>query len=115
MHSAERERLILECLKQQGFVSFQDLEGRMKASPATIRRDLARMNDAGLITRVHGGARLATPAKGGAGARGATPAGLLGVPFHENMNRNRRQKVLVGREAAKLVTAGEAVMIDGGS
>jgi DeoR family ulaG and ulaABCDEF operon transcriptional repressor len=39
----------------------------------------------------------------------------MGVPFNENVNRNRRQKELVGREAAKLCKAGEAVMIDGGS
>ena len=58
MHSAEREKLILECLGQQGFISFQDLEKRMDASPATIRRDLERLTTAGLIKRVRGGASL---------------------------------------------------------
>ena len=115
MHSAERERLILECLEQRGFVSFQDLELRMKASPATIRRDLTRLSKNGLISRVHGGARLVTPAKAAAGSKAPTQAALQGVPFHENINRNRRQKEQVGREAAKLCEAGEAVMIDGGS
>jgi DeoR family ulaG and ulaABCDEF operon transcriptional repressor len=115
MHSTERQRLILEWMEQQkGFVSFQDLETRMKSSPATIRRDLSQLSDEGLITRVHGGAKL-VPRKGGAAAKGGAPTGLLGVPFDENINRNRRQKELVGREAAKLCSAGEAVMIDGGS
>lgn len=115
MHSTERQRLILECLEQQkGFVSFQDLESRMKASAATIRRDLSRLTEEGLITRVHGGAML-VPRRGSAAARGGAPAGLLGVPFDENVNRNRKQKELVGREAAKLCSAGEAIMIDGGS
>jgi DeoR family ulaG and ulaABCDEF operon transcriptional repressor len=115
MHSAEREKLILEALERSGFVSFADLDLRMKASPATIRRDLARLEESGLITRIHGGARLAGAPKGAAAAKGATRSGLMGVPFHENINRNRKQKELVGREAAKLCTAGEAVMIDGGS
>jgi DeoR family ulaG and ulaABCDEF operon transcriptional repressor len=57
MHSAEREKLILETVNQRGFISFQDLERRIEASPATIRRDLERMMGAGLLTRVRGGAK----------------------------------------------------------
>lgn len=113
MHSAEREKLILDCLEQRGFVSFQDLETRVRASPATIRRDLTRLTEAGVITRVRGGAKLA-PVKGSKG-KNSPRSNLLGVPFHENINLNRRQKELVGREAAKLCSAGEGVMIDGGS
>lgn len=107
--------MILECLEQRGFVSFQDLEERMSASAATIRRDLSRLTEAGLITRVRGGAKLLASAKGARASRDGTPSALVGVPFNENINRNRRQKELVGREAAKLCKAGEAVMIDGGS
>ena len=83
MHSTERQRLILEWMEQQkGFVSFQDLETRMKSSPATIRRDLSQLSDEGLITRVHGGAKL-VPRKGGAAAKGGSPTGLLGVQHAE--------------------------------
>ncbi len=116
MHSAEREKLILECLGQRGFISFQDLEKRMDASPATIRRDLERLVEAGLITRVRGGAQLSergkkkVPASGG-----ANPGHLLGVPFHENIHRHRPQKEAIGRTAAKLCVAGEGIMVDGGS
>jgi DeoR family ulaG and ulaABCDEF operon transcriptional repressor len=115
MHSAEREKLIIECLEERGFVSFQDLEGRMSASPATIRRDLTRLTEAGVIARVRGGAKLLAAPKGAAASKDGAPSALMGVPFYENINRNRRQKELVGREAAKLCRAGEAMMIDGGS
>jgi DeoR family ulaG and ulaABCDEF operon transcriptional repressor len=116
MHSAERERVILECLGQRGFISFQDLEKRVDASPATIRRDLERLVTAGLITRVRGGAQLSERGKKRAPAAGAANQGhLLGVPFHENIHRRRPQKEAIGRAAAKLCTAGEGVMIDGGS
>src|SRR5690242_18140978 len=115
MHSAEREKLILEYLEQRGFISFQDLEERMSASAATIRRDLTRLTEAGLIARVRGGAKLLAAPKGARGSKDGAPPALMGVPFHENINRNRRQKELVGREAAKLCKSGEAVMIDGGS
>jgi DeoR family ulaG and ulaABCDEF operon transcriptional repressor len=117
MHSAERERLILEYLDRKGFVSFQDLERRVEASPATIRRDLERLTSAGLITRVRGGAKLAEGAKSAQSSAvlGALRPGLAGVPFHENIHRNRPQKEAIGRAAAKLCSAGEAIMIDGGS
>ncbi len=53
MLSAERERLILEYLQEQrGLVSFQDLEALLQASAATIRRDLTRLSEAGLISRL---------------------------------------------------------------
>jgi DeoR family transcriptional regulator, ulaG and ulaABCDEF operon transcriptional repressor len=115
MHSAEREKLILEYLDQKGFVSFQDLERRVEASPATLRRDLGRLTRAGLISRVRGGAKRAEGAKSAGGAAELARPGLIGVPFQENIHRNRPQKDAIGRAAAKLCSAGEAVMLDGGS
>jgi len=115
MHSAEREKLILERLGQRGFISFQDLEKTVDASPATIRRDLERLVTAGLITRVRGGATLSERGKQAPMPRGSHQGHLAGVPFHENIHRHRTQKEAIGRAAAKLCAAGEGVMIDGGS
>lgn len=115
MHATEREKRILDCLREQGFISLRDLWGRVVASRATIRRDLVRLTETGLITRVHGGAKLVSSSKSaGPPSDGATPA-LQGVPFDESVNLYRRQKEWIGREAAKLCKPGEAVMIDGGS
>lgn len=111
MHAAERERLILDLMSASGFIAFRDLERALQASPATIRRDLERMMQDGRIERVRGGARLC---KDGAIADAPLPQ-LGGIPFHENIARNRPQKEAVGRLAAGLCHAGEGVMIDGGS
>jgi DeoR family transcriptional regulator, ulaG and ulaABCDEF operon transcriptional repressor len=111
MHAAEREKAILELLTERGFIAFRDLEKRFDASPATLRRDLERLASDGLISRVHGGARLAAE-------RGDTPppeTHLSGVPFHENINRYRQQKEAIGAAAAKLCAPGQGIMIDGGS
>ncbi|MFV3073498.1 DeoR/GlpR family DNA-binding transcription regulator [Niveispirillum fermenti] len=116
MHAAERERIILESLEDSGFISFRDLEARITASPATIRRDLDRLVEQGRIERVRGGARSAGGDKPApATAQPSPPGGLLGVPFHENIGRNRAAKEAIGRAAAKLCVPGEGVMIDGGS
>lgn len=111
MHAEEREKAILNMLTQRGFIAFRELDQALDASPATLRRDLERMSKDGLLTRVHGGAKAV-------GDRNDVPpatAGLSGVPFHENIGRNRGQKVAIGKAAAKLCSPGEAVMIDGGS
>ena len=62
MHAAEREALIIKVMSPTGFVSYRNLEASLGASPATIRRDLSRLEEAGRIVRVHGGARLARAA-----------------------------------------------------
>jgi DeoR family ulaG and ulaABCDEF operon transcriptional repressor len=115
MHSAERDKLILDCLARHGFISFQDLEKRIGASPATIRRDLERLTSAGLIKRVRGGATLPERGEHGAAPPAAAQSHLTGVPFHENIHRHRAQKEAIGQAAARLCTSGEGVMIDGGS
>jgi DeoR family ulaG and ulaABCDEF operon transcriptional repressor len=107
MHAAEREAAIFRLIGEGGFITFRELERKLDASPATIRRDLDRLATKGRLIRVHGGAKLAAdpPATGG----------LTGVPFHQNIGRNREAKEAIGRAAAALCNAGEGVIIDGGS
>jgi DeoR family ulaG and ulaABCDEF operon transcriptional repressor len=112
MHADERERLIFEMMQSRGFVSFQELDARLDASPATIRRDLERLAQEGRLRRVRGGARLVA---NGEHAPAAVQPHLQGAPFHENIGRNPLQKSAIGRAAAALCRPGEAVMIDGGS
>jgi DeoR/GlpR family transcriptional regulator of sugar metabolism len=113
MHVNERERLISELVDSRGFVTFQELDSRLDASPATIRRDLERMAERGLLTRVRGGAQAL--AGGAAASQRQLPPQLRGAPFHENIGRNQTQKMAIGRAAAALCRSGEGVMIDGGS
>ena len=84
MHLAERERVIMEALSPTGFVSYRDLENLIDASPATIRRDLARLESERRIARVHGGAKLPDVQTG--------VATLTGTPFDQSINLNLKQK-----------------------
>lgn len=109
MHATQRERLILDAIEATGFITYRDLEARLEASPATIRRDLTRLEQAGAIVRVHGGAKPAVETK----ASGRS--GLAGTPFAQSITQNLARKQAIGRAAAALCGPGEAVMIDGGT
>lgn len=108
MHAEERERRIFEALRPTGFVSYRDLEALLDASPATIRRDLTRLEESRQIVRVHGGAKLPD-------GEDATGPRLLGTPFEQNITRNLAAKQAIGKAAAALCSPGEGVMIDGGT
>ncbi|MBW8784491.1 MAG: DeoR/GlpR transcriptional regulator [Novosphingobium sp.] len=108
MHAAEREKLILEAIGPTGFIAYRDLEQRLGASPATIRRDLSRLEDEGRIVRVHGGAKLA-------GRSDEQRLHLSGTPFDQAITQHLAQKQAIGRAAAALCEPGEGVMIDGGT
>jgi DeoR/GlpR family transcriptional regulator of sugar metabolism len=109
MHATERDRVILNLLEEKGFVSFRDLSRRVTASPATLRRDLERLQTDGKLVRVRGGVQ---PTEGVDHVAGLH---LQGVPFQENINRNRAAKRAIGKVAAELCRPGEAIIIDGGS
>jgi len=112
MHATERESLILEQIAARGFLSFRDMEKLVDASPATIRRDLDRMEQECKLQRVHGGAKsLELETKSALPIHG----GLAGAPFSANMKLNVAEKMAIARMAATLCTPGEGIMIDGGT
>lgn len=104
MHATERDDLILDLLTEQGFASLQQLCERLEASPATVRRDLERLESNGRLQRVRGGARPVEPA-----------GRLEGTPFELNLRRHLDRKAAIGRAAAALCDDNEAVIIDGGT
>jgi len=110
MHAAQREKLILDVASKSGFVSYRELEAQLDASPATIRRDLNRLEAEGHLMRVHGGAKLIVDEP----VPEATPQ-LVGTPFDTSIMQHLEQKRAIGKAAAALCERGEGVMIDGGT
>ena len=109
MHATQREEQILEALKPSGFVTYRALEALLDASPATIRRDLARLEGEGRIARVHGGAKLLGEDRPDGSLR------LAGTPFEQSITQHLAAKRAIGKAAAALCDPGEGVMIDGGT
>ena len=57
----ERANKILRLLLSHGKTSVEDLTAVFGTSPASVRRDLVRLEERGLVHRTHGGAMLAEP------------------------------------------------------
>src|SRR5262245_40333100 len=55
----ERRRKILELVNQTARVTVDDLSESLKTSRETVRRDLSRLSDQGLLRKIHGGAKAA--------------------------------------------------------
>jgi DeoR family glycerol-3-phosphate regulon repressor len=54
----DRRAQIVALLRQRGFVTNEALAQRLSVTVQTIRRDLAQLEDAGQVSRFHGGAGL---------------------------------------------------------
>jgi len=93
-----RQRDILETLRQTRQVDVTELAQRFGVTGMTIRRDLAELDEAGLLQRVHGGAIIRrAPAYG---SRASTRVS---------------EKAAIARAVAHLVEPGAAVGIDTGT
>jgi DeoR family ulaG and ulaABCDEF operon transcriptional repressor len=108
MLEPERQDLILRVLRQGRFVSVSDITQLAQCSEATVRRDLAKLESAGGLRRIRGGAKLA-----GAHRYDAEPTAQL--PFEYRKGILLEKKRLIARKAASLCGDDESVIIDGGS
>ena len=57
---SRRQNEIMTLLRENGRVAVEELTALFEVSPQTIRRDLNEMSEARVITRVHGGAIIAS-------------------------------------------------------
>ena len=99
MLAEQRHQLILRALRSGGTVTVTDLADRLDASAATVRRDLLKLEEDGLLTRVHGGAVIEE-----------APA-----PFAEAARTRADAKDVIAAEAAAMIEDGQSVILDSGS
>ena len=102
MLTMERQAAILQVLKERSCATVGYLCGRLYASAATVRRDLADMEARGLLTRVRGGAAL--PAGGGSDA-----------PLLLREAVEPEKKVYIAELAAELLRDSATIFLDSSS
>lgn len=102
----DRHRVIRDALKDRPFATVRDILDLIDVSPATIRRDIAKLHEAGVIRKVFGG--IALPA-------GSSSERLHARPFEENRVLNVEAKKAIAREAEKLCRDGDSLIVYGGT
>src|SRR4051812_44046800 len=100
---AKRRTEILRIVKQAGQITVTEMSVKFDVSLDTIRRDLDVLAEQRLISRIHGGA---VPAESLAAAD---------TPFDERMQARYSAKSSIGRAAARLISTGETLLVNGGS
>ena len=97
-----RER-ILALVEEQEFVRVADLSEMFDISEVTIRNDLANLDEAGSLQRVHGGAVL------------KPETGRRERSFEEEAGASADEKRSIGEAAAAMVSSGESIILDVGT
>lgn len=105
MHERERWQLILSRLRERGIVRVADLVGLTGASVATLRRDMAKLEDSGQLRRVHGGAETVASAQ--------TPLTAPAFGTSQTLNADLKRAVAAG--AAELCDDGDSIILNAGS
>jgi DeoR family ulaG and ulaABCDEF operon transcriptional repressor len=106
MLERERHSLILKLVEERSIVSVGDLLDLLGASEATIRRDINTLAERGEVKRIRGGAEAVRPRH---------QPHLVGMPFALSQDISVPQKRAIARAAAELITAGESIIINGGT
>jgi DeoR family transcriptional regulator of aga operon len=99
---SDRMRSVLSALHEQNTVSLATLAEDLGVSAATLRRDLADLDEQGLLVRTHGGARALD-------SRSEIPVRLRDTQFRDAKQR-------IARRAVEMIPSGPyAVAISGGT
>lgn len=102
MKGYNRLEKIMDYLKGHNLVTVDQLVAATEASPATIRRDLIKLDQEGVISRTHGGVTLNRfiPTQ---------PTTL------EKSQQHLAEKQAIAEQAASFVKAGDSVVLDAGT
>lgn len=98
----QRRKKILELLRDNGSVSVSALGELFSVSGETVRRDLQKMEEDGLLKRAYGGAFLGDVVR-------------QDVPISIRRNTYREGKCRIGRVCAEMINSGDTIMLDSSS
>lgn len=103
MSQIRRHEKIMEVLLTHKEVTVAELSDQLGVTGKTIREDLAKLEEQGLLMRVHGGAILAQ----------SDQYGIL--PSREPLAKHGEEKKEIARKALLHIQDGDIIALDGGS
>lgn len=98
MLATERYSKIIEMVSQSGVVAVETLARKLDVSSMTIRRDLTKLKQDGIVERCHGGAIVKKE-----------------VSYFEKKELHKEDKIKIARKAIDLVEDGDTVFLDAGT
>jgi DeoR/GlpR family transcriptional regulator of sugar metabolism len=98
----QRREKILELIREDGHAKVLDLSRIFKVTEVTIRQDLEKLENEGVITREHGGAYLKN-------------MDLNVRNFSLQNQDNLAEKMMIARKALEFIEEGDTVILDSGS
>ncbi len=97
----DRHEKIAAILARKGYRSVAELSEDLGVSEMTIRRDLEKLEQKGLIKRTYGGAY--------------TGQEIIEVDYRVRETIRQQEKEIIGKKASSLIQPGESIFIDTGS
>jgi DeoR family transcriptional regulator, fructose operon transcriptional repressor len=94
---------VLHYVEIAGFASLDELSRNLNISEMTVRRQLARLEEEGIVVRIRAGAIRTTRVQGADQA------------FSQKLSQNKEEKKAIAKYAATLVEYGQTIFIDTGS
>jgi DeoR family transcriptional regulator of aga operon/DeoR family fructose operon transcriptional repressor len=102
MTAAARHRRILQLLENEGNVKVDNLSERFEVSQVTIRKDLAELEEQGLLQRTYGGAIYSHRSR-------------FNVSFLEKLQIESPRKDAIAQLALNYIHEGDTIVLDAGS
>lgn len=102
MFAEKRHEKIMDRLKDKGVVKVSELVEELSTSEATIRRDLAALEEMNHLRRVHGGA---VPVQNK----------MLEKSYNDKAKQNMSEKDRLAKFAAGLINDGDSIYLDSGT
>ncbi len=102
MSITERQEKILDVVNERSFITVEELAKITYTSASSIRRDLTKMQNQGLVKRTHGGV--------------SAPDIVSGVAsFYDRTRKNTNEKRIIAKKAAALLCDGQKILLDSSS
>lgn len=102
MNLQARQEIILETLRRDGKIRVAEFSAQTGVSAVTVRKDLDRLEQEGLLFRVHGGAISA-------------PIARNEHNYNERRSNKKAEKQLIAKAVSRLVQDGESILINVGT
>jgi DeoR/GlpR family transcriptional regulator of sugar metabolism len=99
----QRRQSLLELLRRKPNFRVRELAESLKVSEGTVRNDLNALEASGRLIRVHGGAVL------------SEAKGFQSATFSTRYQDRSTEKMLIARQAARLVKDGDSILLDASS